>query len=148
MAPDVTKPVPSRVATAPGLHPVSAKLAALASAETTGVVDCTSITTLCVAETCAVLVAVKGTEYRPAWDVWGVQLNTPVLGLKLESGGRLATDRVTASPAGSVAETVNVTVRPGTTVWLAGSVSTGGAGVRVTEACTAELSKLAFRDTD
>jgi len=60
-----------------------------------------------------------------------------VLGLKLEFGGRLETERLTVSPAGSVAETVNVTPRPGATAWTPGTVSTGGAGVRVTVACRA-----------
>jgi len=75
-------------------------------------------------------------------------LNTPVLGLKLESGGRLETERRTASPAGSFAETVNVTARPGTTVWSPGTVSTGGAGVKVTVAWTETLRKLAVTVTD
>ena len=142
-APEAIKPVPSRVASAPGLHPVPTKLAAFVSEEITGVLDWTSMVVSCVAETCALLVAVNDTEYWPTWDVCGVQLNTPVLGLKLESGGRLETDRVTASPAGSVADTVKVTLRPGTTVWSPGRVSTGGAGVKVTEACTATPWKLA-----
>ena len=101
-----------------------------------------------VAETCAVLLAVNATEYWPTWDVVGVQLNTPVLGLKLESGGRLATDRVTVRPAGSVADTVNATCPPGTMVWSPGTLSTGGAGVKVTEACTATPWNVALTVTD
>jgi len=65
LAPVATKPVPSKVPTAPGLHPVSTKLAALASAEMTGVVDWTSMATFSVAETSAELVAVNATEYWP-----------------------------------------------------------------------------------
>ena len=140
--------MPNSVATAPGLQPAFTKLAALARDEMIGVVDRTSMATSSVAETRAVLVAVKATEYWPTWDVVGVQLNTPVLGLKLESGGRLATERVTVRPAGSVAETVNVTALPGTTVWSPGTVSTGGAGVKVTKACTATPWNVAPTVTD
>lgn len=136
------------MATAPGLHAAFTKLAALVSDEMIGVVDCTSMATSCVAETWAEFVAVKATEYWPTCDVVGDQLNTPVLGLKLESGGRLATDRTTVRPAGSLAETVNVTNPPGVMVCRPGTVSAGGAGVNVTEACTAMAWYVALTVTD
>jgi len=69
LAPVATKPVPSRAPTAPGLHPVFTKLAALVSDEMTGVLDWTSMATSSVADTCAELVAVNATEYWPTCDV-------------------------------------------------------------------------------
>ena len=66
LAPDFTKPVPSRVDTAPGLQPASVELAALISDVMTGVLDRTSIITSSVAETSARLVTVNDTVCRPA----------------------------------------------------------------------------------
>src|SRR2546425_1363004 len=87
----------------------------------------TVIGTEALADAPAVSVAVKDTiRVKPACALDGVKLNPPVAALKLALAGRFPALRVTASPSGSLAVTVNARSFPTSIVCGPGTLIIGG----------------------